>query len=70
MKLYRLKQQKYWRTESVILLTEVCAEIIYVLEKVYKVPRQLINDTISTIIEFPNITSNKKIIVKAYISIQ
>ncbi len=50
---------------EVVLLTEVCAEIIYVLEKVYKGPRHLINNSISTILEFPNITSNKKIIAKA-----
>jgi len=52
-------------SREVVLLTEVCAEIVYVLEKVYKVPRQLINNSITPILEFPNISSNKKIIARA-----
>jgi predicted nucleic-acid-binding protein len=37
---------------------EVCAEVVYVLEKVYKVPRKIIQESLNIFINYPNITCN------------
>ncbi len=44
---------------------EVCAEVVYVLQKVYEVPRQKINDSISLLLDYPNITANKTVLKEA-----
>jgi predicted nucleic-acid-binding protein len=36
---------------------EVCAEVVYVLEKVYKVPRKNIQEALTIFINNPNITT-------------
>ena len=51
--------------KSIHLLNEVCAEIVYVLEKVYKVPRKEILTSVSLILDYQNITSNKSILKEA-----
>lgn len=45
---------------------EVCAEIIYVLEKVYNVPREKISSSLSLLLSYPNIsTSFKQVLMSA-----
>lgn len=45
---------------------EVLAEVVYVLEKVYKVPKKNIHEALSTLIRYPNIqTNNKDIFIQA-----
>jgi predicted nucleic-acid-binding protein len=44
---------------------EVCAEVVYVLQKVYEVPRQNINNSISMLLDYPNIIANKTILKEA-----
>lgn len=61
---YLLKDHKsfYPKSKQIIekndvhILTEVMAEIVYVLEKVYKVPRNNISEALSELISYPNIT--------------
>jgi predicted nucleic-acid-binding protein len=45
---------------NILLPFEVCAEVIYVLEKVYKVPRKNIHDALIILINYPNIAMPDK----------
>jgi predicted nucleic-acid-binding protein len=47
------------------LPNEVCAEIVYVLQKVYEVPRQDIAKSIILLLEYPNITADKLVLNEA-----
>lgn len=50
----------------VFIPNEVVAEVVYVLEKVYKVERPLIYDTLRNLIRYENISiSDKKILLEA-----
>jgi len=42
---------------------EVCAEVVYVLEKVYKIPRANICEAFTLIMDYPNITTPDKLIL-------
>jgi len=45
---------------------EVCAEVVYVLEKVYTVSRENIRDALTILLEYPNIaTSEKTVLIEA-----
>jgi len=45
---------------------EVCAEVVYVLEKVYTVPRKDIQDSLTILLEYQNIiTSEKTVLIEA-----
>lgn len=48
--------------EDVLILNEVLAEVCYVLEKVYEVPKQEISQLITELIAFDNITTNQELI--------
>lgn len=39
---------------------EVLAEVVYVLEKVYKIPRKQIEQALTILLEYPNIQTNNK----------
>jgi predicted nucleic-acid-binding protein len=43
--------------KKLFLPFEVCAEVVYVLEKVYKVPRKNIQEALTILINYPNITT-------------
>ena len=47
------------------LPNEVCAEIVYVLQKVYEVPRQEIVKSIIILLDYPNITADKFVLREA-----
>jgi len=61
---YLLKDHKTFYPESKQILeqkqvhvpTEVIAEIVYVLEKVYEVPKTKISNSLSELFSYPNIT--------------
>ena len=59
------KAKEILENEQIILPFEVIAEIVYVLNKVYDVPRKNIHQFILHIINYPNIlTNNKKVLEK------
>jgi predicted nucleic-acid-binding protein len=41
----------------------IIAEVVYVLQKVYKIPNEVICNTLTWLIDYPNITLNEKQIV-------
>ncbi len=50
--------------ENIILLNEVLAEVCYVLEKVYAVPRIEISEIIQSLVDFDNIIAQEQVIRK------
>jgi len=44
---------------------EVCSEVVYVLQKVYEVPRLNITNSISFLLDYSNITANKAFLNEA-----
>jgi predicted nucleic-acid-binding protein len=71
---YLLNDNEIYSRESAFIIEktdiyipfEVLAEVVYVLEKVYDVPRKDILNALSLLIEYPNIeTNNKKVFQKA-----
>ena len=48
---------------------EVCAEVVYVLEKVYDIPREKIRDALLLFIHYPNVTTTDKTILKEALKI-
>jgi predicted nucleic-acid-binding protein len=42
---------------------EVCAEVVYVLEKVYAVPRENIRNALTLLTEYRNISTNDKTVL-------
>lgn len=63
------KSAKILENNNIHLPFEVCAEIVYVLEKVYNVPRKDIQDALTTLAEYPNITTPDGAILKAALKI-
>ncbi|MEX2460318.1 MAG: PIN domain-containing protein [Paenibacillaceae bacterium] len=52
--------------QSIFIPNEVIAEVVYVLEKVYKVERTQISDTLQNLLNYSNIrTNDKNILVEA-----
>jgi len=47
----------------------VCAEIVYVLEKVYSVPRKNIKNVLTTLVEYSNITTTDETILTTALKI-
>ena len=62
---FSVEAGKIIENRQIQLPTEVCAEVVYVLQKVYEVPRQNINNSISLLLEYPNITANKTVLKEA-----
>lgn len=61
-----IKAVKIIENENVFLITEIIAEIVYVLEKVYKVPKSEIKNVLINFFANNNIIiSNKKLVNKA-----
>ena len=44
---------------------EVCAEVVYVLQKVYNIPRSEIANSIILLLDYPNISADKLILKEA-----
>lgn len=43
---------------------EVCAEVVYVLEKIYNVPRKDITNSLSILLDYPNISTSDVNVLK------
>ena len=52
-----VKAKKIVENNEIHLPFEVCAEVVYVLEKVYKIPRKNINDSFILLLNYPNIST-------------
>lgn len=60
------KASEIIENRSIYILEEILAEVVYVLEKVYKMERSKISQTISEFLEFDNIfIDNKEIVLTA-----
>ena len=68
-KTFSEKSTKILENNNIHLPFEVCAEIVYVLEKVYNVPRKNIQDALNILVEYPNITTPDVTILKAALKI-
>lgn len=55
---------KILENNPVHLPFEVCAEVVYVLEKVYNVPRGDIRNALGLLIDYPNISISNKTVLK------
>lgn len=68
-KIFSEKSAKILENNNVHFPFEVCAEVVYVLEKVYNVPRKNIQDALITLIDYPNITTTDKPVLKEALKI-
>ena len=48
---------------------EVCAEVVYVLEKVYNVPRKDITNSLTILLDYSNISTSDSIVLKKALNI-
>jgi predicted nucleic-acid-binding protein len=58
------KAKEIIEDNNIFIPTEVIAEIVYVLEKVYSVNRKEINKILSELLSFYNITTNNMDVIK------
>jgi len=54
---------------QIYIPTEVIAEIVYVLEKVYEVPRSEISKALGDLFTYPNITTSDTLVLKESLSV-
>ncbi|MGV8092823.1 MAG: PIN domain-containing protein [Mangrovibacterium sp.] len=54
---------------NIYLPFEVCAEVVYVLEKVYIVPRENIRNALTLLIDYRNISTNDKTVLEKALEI-
>jgi predicted nucleic-acid-binding protein len=59
------KSAEIIENNNIHLPFEVCAEIVYVLEKIYNIPRKNIQDALTTLADYPNINTPDETILKA-----
>ena len=59
-----VESRKIIEEKTIHIPFEVCAEVVYVLEKVYAVPRNQIEKALTLLINYPNISTNNNKIVK------
>lgn len=57
------KAGKILENNAIHLPFEVCAEVVYVLEKVYAVPRTNIYNSLNLLINYPNISTTFKMVL-------
>ena len=57
------KSKEIIEKKEVFILSEVIAEIVYVLEKVYEVPRSEISESLKKLFEYPNITLSEPMVI-------
>ncbi|MFA9390602.1 MAG: PIN domain-containing protein [Prolixibacteraceae bacterium] len=63
------KSKKIIEQKTIHLPFEVCAEVVYVLDKVYTVPRNKIEDALTLLINYPNISTNNNAVIKQALKI-
>ena len=64
-----IKSKKIIEEKTIYIPFEVCAEVVYVLEKVYAVPRKQIEHAFILLISYPNITTNNNQVIKQALEI-
>ena len=63
------KSRKIIEKKNIFIPFEVCAEVVYVLEKVYSVPRNKIEQALILLTNYPNISTNNNKVVKQALNI-
>jgi predicted nucleic-acid-binding protein len=63
------KSVKIIEQMDIFLPFEVGAEVVYVLEKIYNVPRKDITNSLTILIDYPNITTSDRNVLKKALSI-
>lgn len=63
-KAFSARSKKIIEQKTIHLPFEVCAEVVYVLDKVYAVPRNKIEDALTLLIDYPNISTNNDYVIK------
>ncbi|RCW30427.1 PIN domain-containing protein [Marinilabilia salmonicolor] len=64
-----LKSASVIENYNVFLPGEIIAEVVYVLQKVYQVPDEIIKSTLLDLFEYPTISINEPKIIKKALSI-
>ena len=67
--IFSVKSRKIIEEKTIFIPFEVCAEVVYVLEKVYSVPRDQIEQALILLINYPNISTNNNQIAKQALEI-
>jgi predicted nucleic-acid-binding protein len=60
-----IEAQNIIENRQVHFPNEVCAEVVYVLQKVYSIPRQEIANSIIPLLDYPNISADKLVLKDA-----
>ena len=63
------KSAKIIENNNVHLPFEVCAEVVYVLEKIYNVPRPDITNSLMILLAYPNISTSDGNVLKEALKI-
>lgn len=62
---FSVEASKIIENRQIHFPNEVCAEVVYVLQKIYVVPRLKIANSITLLLDYPNITSDKTVLNEA-----
>lgn len=54
------KASKIFETQSIFIPGEIIAEVVYVLQKVYQIPNEIIFSALTCLIEYPNVSTHEK----------
>jgi predicted nucleic-acid-binding protein len=63
------KATKILENKSIHIPFEVCSEVVYVLEKVYNIPRENIQNALFVLIDYPNLYTLDKTVLKEALKI-
>jgi predicted nucleic-acid-binding protein len=64
-----LKAGQILEKNSIHVPFEVCAEVVYVLEKVYNITRKDIRNALTLFVDYTNITTNDALVLKEALKI-
>jgi predicted nucleic-acid-binding protein len=62
---FSVEAQNIVENRQIQFPNEVCAEVVYVLQKVYSIPRNEIANSIMSLLDYPNISANKLVLKEA-----
>lgn len=63
------KAKEVLEGHNVFIPFEVCAEVVYVLEKVYQVPRKKIQEALDLLFSYPNISTIDRAVIRKALAI-
>jgi predicted nucleic-acid-binding protein len=65
-KIFSVEAGKIIENRQIQFPNELCAEVVYVLQKVYEIPRKIISNSILLLLDYPNIKTDKSILKEAF----